>query len=154
VNPSPHGITLPGPITHDDSGPGNQPSGASTSTWKLRSVFQTLNGSDEITPASFAAAKRHKPDDYQQQRQMACEQSKSHARIEAQRYDDLLVVDDLVQDLNPRRRNASSAFFVTHEALREYMGFACTADIVSLDDAVVIEWNAKLNARARRPLRG
>ena len=124
--------------------------GAITSTWKLRSVFQTLNGSDEITPASFAAAnrkaKRHKPDDYQQQRQMAYEQSKSHARIEAQRYDDLLVVDDLVQDLNARRRNASSAFFVTHEALREYMGFARTADIVSLDDAVVIEWNAKLKA--------
>ena len=124
--------------------------GAFAPTWKLRSVFQTLNGSDQITPASFAAAnreaKRHKPAEYQQLRQMAYELSKSHARIEARRYADLPVIDDLVLDLWARRRNAPSAFFVTHEALREYMGFERTADIVSLDNAAVIEWDAKLKA--------
>ena len=123
--------------------------GAFAPTWKLRSVFQKLNGSEEVTPASFTAAnreaKRHKPAEYERLRQMAYELSKSHARIEAQRYADLPKVDELVLDLYARRRNASSAFFVTHEALREYMGFERTADIVSLDDAKVIEWNDKLN---------
>ena len=123
--------------------------GAFAPTWKLRSVFQKLHGSEEVTPASFTAAnreaKRHKPAEYERLRQMAYELSKSHARIEAQRYADLPKVDELVLDLYARRRNAPSAFFVTHEALREYMGFERTADIVSLDDAKVIEWNDKLN---------
>jgi hypothetical protein len=124
--------------------------GAFAPTWKLRSVFRKLNGSDEVTPASFTAAnrdaKRHKPAEYERLRQMAYELSKAHARIEAQQYADLPVVDELVLDLYARRRNAPSAFFATHEALREYMGFERTADIVSLDDAHVIEWDGKLKA--------
>ena len=117
-------------------------------TWKERGVFHKLQSLEAVNTTVFSdihrQAKRHKAGEHESLLHIAYEVNAIHKRIEESRLADLPAVNELIFELGAHHRNAPSRFFEEHEAIREFMGFVRTEDLVTLDDIEVLEWDKKI----------
>ena len=118
-------------------------------TWKSRGVFLEIGRLDTVNNDVFSdiqrKAKRHKAGEHETLLCTAREVNVRHKKlVTTHDLADLPAVDQLIFDLNAHRRDAPSRFFEEHEAIRKFMGFVRTEDLVTLDDSTVLEWDIKI----------
>ena len=117
-------------------------------TWKERGIIHKLQSLEAVNTTVFSdihrQAKRHKAGEHEGLLHIAYEVNAIHKMIEESRLADLPAVNELIFELNAHHRNGPSRFFEEHEAIRKFMGFVRTEDLLTLDDSEVLEWDKKI----------